>query len=60
MAEPYNMPNKPVTPADSTQKTTEKGPHGGGNKYNQATVGRDFMVQQPITGHKQQKNVDKK
>jgi len=27
-----------------TQKTTKKGPHGGGNQYQQMAVGKGFVV----------------
>lgn len=37
--------------------TTEKGPHGGGNKYNQIVLGNDFIVNNARMGHKQQGNV---
>lgn len=41
-------------------KKTEKGPHGGGHKYNQAVIGKGFLQHKPITGHTQEKNIDKK
>jgi len=54
------MPKKPVTPPDSAKQTTAKGPHGGGTPYNQAAIGKGFMIQKPIAGHMQKNNVDDK
>jgi len=30
--------------AETTKKTTQKGPHGGGNKYQQMKLKADFVV----------------
>ena len=60
MADSSSMPNKPVTPQGTTQKTTEKGPHGGGTKYHQAKIGEGFLVQKPLTGHTQKRNIGDK
>jgi len=60
MSDSSNMPKKPVTPPDSAKQTTAKGPHGGGTPYNQAAIGKGFMIQKPIAGHMQKNNVDDK
>jgi len=60
MADSSDMPKKPVIPPDSTKQTTTKGPHGGGTPYNQAAMGKGFMIQKPIAGHTQQGNVSDK
>jgi len=57
MRELSQMPKKPVTPENAPKHTTVKGPHGGGNTYNQMAVGRDFTVHDPISGHTQKQNV---
>ena len=54
-----SMPSKPVTPADTSKKTSEKGPHGGGNTFHQLAVGKDFAVHNPFPGHTQKQNVKK-
>ena len=42
-----------------TAKKSEKGPHGGGNKYTESILGKGFIAIPPITGHKQQQNINK-
>lgn len=46
----------------TTAKTTEKGPHGGGNKFNQMKMGGAFAVHNgiPGTSGSKGKNSDKK
>ncbi len=41
----------------SSAKTTQKGPHGGGNKYHQTAVANGFMTHDARPGHSQKKNV---
>lgn len=48
---------KPVTPPDATEKKTAKGPHGGGNRYFQAKVGKGAVVHDGRPGHSQKKNI---
>jgi len=50
-----NKSQKPVK--DATTQTTKKGPHGGGNKYQQMKLGAGFMVHDNKPGHSQKKNV---
>lgn len=42
----------------SKAKTTKKGPHGGGTKYNQMQVSKGFMTHDGKPGHSQKKNID--
>lgn len=62
MSDKADKKQQPIKPADATSKTSNKGPHGGGNKYFQMKKGDEFMVHDPIGGHKQKTNVkpDKK
>lgn len=53
----YNS-QKPVKPPGTISKT-EKGPHGGGNKYVQSTLGTGFLTVKPIKGHTQKQNIGK-
>ena len=44
-----------------TKETTEAGPYlkqGKGTQYNQATLGKGFLVHNPHPGHKQEKNIE--
>ena len=49
---------KPAKPPGVTEKT-DKGPHGGGNKYIQQTVSKGFIAVPPIKGHTQKQNINK-
>ena len=53
----YDKKQTSPTPENSTGKTTKKGPHGGGNKYNQQKLGSGFAVHDPIAGHTQKSNM---
>lgn len=49
--------DKPAKPGNTKSATTNKGPHGGGNKYDQMKIGKGFISHNPIAGHKQKSNV---
>ena len=50
--------NKNQVLSNTNQQTSTDGPARGGNKYNQMKLGEGFMVQKPLAGHAQQKNVE--
>jgi hypothetical protein len=52
-----NANNPKAVKLDGQQKTTDDGPHRGGNKYNQMTLGQGFLLQTPINGHTQKPNI---
>lgn len=58
MLDQNKMPTKPVTPDNTKQQKSFAGPHGGGNTYHRLTMGRDFAVHDPISGHTQKQNVE--
>ena len=42
-----------------TAAKTQKGPHGGGNKFTEQTLGKGFIAVTPIKGHTQKQNINK-
>ena len=50
---------KEFRPKGYTAKKTDKGPHGGGHSYLEGgkIVNQQFVVNQPIPGHTQKKNI---
>lgn len=40
-------------------RKTEKGPHGGGNKFIEQSLGKGFIAVPPIKGHTQKQNINK-
>ena len=62
MSDKADKKQEPFKPEGATKKSSTKGAHGGNNKYLQMKAGKEFMVHDPIPGHKQKTNVkpDKK
>lgn len=57
-----NYPSKKgnkIQTGDADKKKSDKGPHGGGNSYNQAKIAKGFLKHDSIPGHSQKKNTDK-
>lgn len=59
MKDQQDGPQRQATQKGDSKKT-EKGAHGGGNKYTQSSIGKGFIAIPPITGHTQKQNIDKK
>ena len=55
----YDSVQKPAKQPGSAHKS-EKGPHGGGNKFTEQTIGKGFIAVPPIKGHTQKQNINKK
>lgn len=54
----YDSQQKPAKQPGTARKT-EKGPHGGGNKFVEQSLGKGFIAVPPIKGHTQKQNINK-
>ena len=54
-----HSPQKSAKQPGATKKS-EKGPHGGGTKFVEQSLGKGFIAVPPIKGHTQKQNINKK
>jgi hypothetical protein len=59
MADQADSPQKPFKPPGTTAQKTDKGPHGGGTKFVEQSLGKGFIAIPPIKGHSQKQNINK-